>query len=101
MYYRIHKNNYIGKSNYFFRLIRYTNSIFTSNSRKNVSTQALEIFKSKNFKEMNSEFDDWCDNAPSSLLARSSYLVRNFRIYSKSFAVFGCLLQILFGRYRV
>jgi glycosyltransferase involved in cell wall biosynthesis len=101
MYYRIHKNNYVGKSNYFFRLIRYTNSIFTSNSRKNVSIQALEIFKSKNFKEMNRQFDDWCDNAPGSLSARSSYLVRNFRIYGRSFAVFGCMFQILFGRYRV
>jgi len=101
MYYRIHRNNYIGKSNYFFRLMRYTNSIFTSNSRKNVSIQALEIFKSKNSKEMNGQFDDWCDNAPGSLSARVGYLVRNFRMFSKSFALFGCMLQILFGKYRV
>jgi glycosyltransferase involved in cell wall biosynthesis len=101
MYYRIHRNNYIGKSNYFFRLMRYTNSIFTSNSRKNVSIQALEIFRLKNSKEMNGQFDDWCDNAPGSLSARIGYLLRNFRIYGKSLAVFGCMLQILFGKYRV
>jgi hypothetical protein len=101
MYYRIHKNNYVGKSNYFSRLITYTNSIFTSNSRKNVSIQALEIFRSKNSKEINGQFDDWCDNAPGSLSARIGYLLRNFRIYGKSFAVFGCVLQILFGKYKV